>query len=156
LNAAYSVLRDASSRKDYDRRRTNGYKPEQPHAERPNAKPVEPRVAPDLTARPQADLSNGLKVGLFLLYVIVLMGVLARGVYIEIRKDASKLIRPDGEFRSDDNSPPLNIVDDDKVAVTFDDEIPARTERVNSIAATKERLKFSNPEYSLGHSEKNA
>jgi hypothetical protein len=55
LNAAYSVLRDASSRKDYDRRRTNGYKPEQPQAENPEADPVDPSVAPDHTAKSRAN-----------------------------------------------------------------------------------------------------
>jgi hypothetical protein len=130
LNAAYSVLRDARSRSDYDLRRTNGYKPEQPQAENPEADPVEPSVAPDHMVRPKADLPIGLKVGLFLLYAIVLFGVLARGVYIqlradEIRKEASHLIRSDGEFHCEDNSPPLSIVDDDEVHAIFDPDLAA-------------------------------
>jgi hypothetical protein len=44
LNAAYSVLRDAGNRNNYDRLRTNGYKAERPRADKPQPDPVEPNV----------------------------------------------------------------------------------------------------------------
>ncbi len=42
LNAAYAVLRDARTRRDYDQRRANGHATEPPKAERPKANATEP------------------------------------------------------------------------------------------------------------------